>query len=129
MRPGIYGVVQARLELQIGATASVPMFLEEREPPSSSGLGRRPFTAVTGIRTPLGVPVWSCGAVWSARRPVKAEAAGSNPVRTASASGFGRLLHGRVAQSAEHTPEKRGVTGSTPVPATIAQARHETAPN
>src|SRR5204862_143586 len=24
-------------------------------PPSSSGLGRRPFTAVTGIRTPLGV--------------------------------------------------------------------------
>ena len=26
---------------------------------------------------------WSCGAVWSGRRPVKAEAAGSNPVRTA----------------------------------------------
>ncbi len=25
---------------------------------------------------------------------------------------------GRVAQSAEHAPEKRGVTGSTPVPAT-----------
>ena len=29
---------------------------------------------------------------------------------------------GRVAQSAEHTPEKRGVTGSTPVPATRKQA-------
>ena len=28
---------------------------------------------------------------------------------------------GRVAQSAEHTPEKRGVTGSTPVPATHSQ--------
>ncbi len=27
---------------------------------------------------------WSCGAVWSARHPVKVEAAGSNPVRTAS---------------------------------------------
>ena len=26
---------------------------------------------------------WSCGAVWSARHPVKVEAAGSNPVRTA----------------------------------------------
>ena len=65
--------------------------LGESEPPSSSGLGRRPFKAVTGIRTPLGARShrdagdrhWSCGAVWSARRPVKAEAAGSNPVRTA----------------------------------------------
>ncbi|MEY3656334.1 MAG: hypothetical protein RL114_692, partial [Actinomycetota bacterium] len=28
-------------------------------------------------------------------------------------------LHGRVAQLAEHTPEKRGVTGSTPVSTTI----------
>ena len=27
---------------------------------------------------------WSCGAVWSARHPVKVEAAGSNPVRTAA---------------------------------------------
>gem|GEM_PF-3897764 len=26
--------------------------------------------------------------------------------------------YGRVAQSAEHTPEKRGVTGSTPVSTT-----------
>jgi hypothetical protein len=32
---------------------------------------------------------------------------------------LGSSVHGRVAQSAEHTPEKRGVTGSTPVPATI----------
>ena len=28
----------------------------EAEPPSSSGPGRRPFKAVTGIRTPLGAP-------------------------------------------------------------------------
>ena len=48
-------------------------------PPSSSGLGRRPFKAVTGIRIPLGAP-WGRGAAWSARRPVKPEAAGSNPV-------------------------------------------------
>ena len=31
-------------------------------------------------------------------------------------------LHGRVAQLAEHTPEKRGVTGSTPVSTTICVA-------
>ena len=28
------------------------------------------------------------------------------------------VRHGRVAQLAEHTPEKRGVTGSTPVSTT-----------
>ncbi len=68
----------------------------EEEPPSSSGLGRLPFTQVTRVQIPLGVqnidrvwnfcskPRWSCGAVWSARRPVKPEVAGSNPVRTAT---------------------------------------------
>ena len=95
------------------------------EPPSSSGLGRRPFKAVTGIRTPLGaLTTRSCGAVWSARRPVKAEAAGSNPVRTARdvpvAPAAGPSPPGRVAQLAERAPEKREVTGSTPVPATSA---------
>ena len=99
----------------------------EAEPPSSSGPGRRPFKAVTGIRTPLGARraardavrrlIGSCGAVWSARRPVKAEAAGSNPVRTAEPS-LRRRPRGRVAQLAERAPEKREVTGSTPVPAT-----------
>ena len=101
----------------------------ESEPPSSSGPGRCPFKAVTAVRIRSGVRVpparaarkaRSCGAVWSARRPVKAEAAGSNPVRTA---GWLAALQGRVAQSAEHTPEKRGVTGSTPVPATKRQGR------
>ena len=32
--------------------------------------------------------------------------------------GLGRIANGRVAQLAEHTPEKRGVTGSTPVSTT-----------
>ena len=72
------------------------------EPPSSSGLGRRPFKAVTGIRTPLGARnARSCGAVWSARRPVKAEAAGSNPVRTASCREL--RARGRERSGAERT--------------------------
>jgi len=33
--------------------------------------------------------------------------------------GNSRTANGRVAQLAEHTPEKRGVTGSTPVSTTI----------
>ena len=60
-------------------------------PPSSSGLGRRPFKAVTRVRIRWGYGktvsvmtqskvLWSS---WSARRPVKAEVAGSSPVRTA----------------------------------------------
>ena len=51
---------------------------------------------------------WSRGAVWSARRPVKAEAAGSNPVGTAERAlpGMPGEL-GRVAQLAERPPEKR----------------------
>ena len=129
--------------------ATISRFPFEFEPPSSSGPGRRPFKAVTGIRTPLGVLrssgerelrfTRSCGAVWSARRPVKAEAAGSNPVRTAGKASAEptawaaqrkptrKSNHpGRVAQSAEHTPEKRGVTGSTPVPATHHESRGPT---
>jgi hypothetical protein len=106
---------------------------EGTEPPSSSGLGRLPFTQVTRVRIPLGVPDLdtssfrftsrSRGAVWSARRPVKPEVAGSNPVGTASSScpglrGRDRKRPGRVAQLAERPPEKRKVTGSTPVPTT-----------
>ena len=59
-------------------------------PPSSSGLGHRPFKAAARVRIPLGARlahcvgrVWSCRAAWSARHPVKVEVAGSNPVRTA----------------------------------------------
>ena len=69
------------------------------------------------VRIPLGVQARSRGAVWSARRPVKPEVAGSNPVGTARCVVLAER-HGRVAQLAERAPEKREVTGSTPVPAT-----------
>ena len=95
------------------------------------------------VRIPLGVldqPGLQFGPVvkWSSRRPVKPEVAGSNPVGTASGrpapvrNGVAVRLRptatpqGRVAQSAEHTPEKRGVTGSTPVSTTSAPGRHAT---
>jgi hypothetical protein len=47
-------------------------------------------------------------------RQDRGKAARRRPTDTREATS----VHGRVAQSAEHTPEKRGVTGSTPVPAT-----------
>ncbi len=43
---------------------------------------RRPSNRRTARLTPLR----TCGAAWSARRPVKAEVAGSNPVRSAARS-------------------------------------------
>ena len=72
---------------------------------------------------------------WSSRRPVKPEVAGSNPVGTANRTAARRFCvhevpsggscRGRVAQSAEHTPEKRGVRGSTPRSTTSYQpSRH-----
>ena len=66
------------------------------EPPSSSGLGHRPFKAAARVQIPLGAlcwpgggeqRIWSCRAAWSARHPVKVEVAGSNPVRTAGIPG------------------------------------------
>ena len=65
-------------------------------PPSSSGLGRRPFTAVARVRIPLGVHATTTAVgvahskalwrSWLARRPVTAEVAGSSPVRVAIAA-------------------------------------------
>ena len=73
----------------------------------------------------------TCGAARSARRPVKPEVAGSNPVRSArwvrdiagatavpSPGDVRRKPWGRVAQLVERAPEKREVTGSMPVPTT-----------
>ncbi len=123
-------------------------------PPSSSGLGRRPFKAVTRVRIPLGV---------QCREHRRSGRIGVAPERTASASlpkpserppgrsggrttvlvpwcslectlacqargrGFKsrRDRHGRVAQSAERPPEKRKVTGSTPVPTTTRTTRSD----
>jgi hypothetical protein len=46
-------------------------------PSSSSGPGRRPFTAVARVRIPLGVPRWEAGS----RRPPAASSIGPNVVR------------------------------------------------
>ena len=84
----------------------------------------------TGATDRTGTASGTCGAAWSARRPVKPEVAGSNPVRSAS---LGTAeAEGRVAQLAERAPEKREVTGSTPVPTTTSSlsqpSRHRRAP-
>jgi hypothetical protein len=69
------------------------------QPPSSSGLGRRPFKAVARVRIPLGVHGFRVGfgrqgdhskapwRSWLARRPVTAEVAGSSPVGVAARAG------------------------------------------
>jgi hypothetical protein len=67
------------------------------KPPSSSGLGLRPFKAAARVRIPLGVR--SAGSTterarckaqwrsWLARRPVTAKVAGSSPVWVAPSGG------------------------------------------
>ena len=52
--------------------------------------------------------------VWSVRRPVKPEVAGSNPVVPASRISNEARLLGQVAQSVERRSEKPEVDGSTP---------------
>ena len=80
-------------------------------PPSSSGLGHHPFKVTARVRIPLGVPGQFIGPV------VKLE---FTPACQAGGRGFEsrRDRQGRVAQSAERPPEKRKVTGSTPVSTT-----------
>ena len=108
-------------------------------PPSSSGLGPRPFTAVARVRIPLGVRTRASGRrlvqesgfvpseaswrSWLARRPVTAEVAGSSPVEVAERSVRSEMVgpipsQGSVAQLVERSTENRKVTGSTPVGAT-----------
>jgi hypothetical protein len=81
--------------------------LSQRPPPSSSGLGRRPFKPVTRVRIPLGAR-WGRGEAWSSRRPVKPEVAGSNPVVPAR----GPAPRGQVAQLEERRSEKPEVASS-----------------
>jgi hypothetical protein len=87
-----------------------------RKPRDGHGTSRARLTALPRTRTR--------GAARSARRPVKPEAAGSNPVGSANTSLRDRRScaapHGRIAQLAERAPEKREVTGSTPVPTTVS---------
>ena len=96
-----------------------PIVQRPRTPAFHAGnTGSNPVGGTKDGTTP-DVPPWSCGAVWSARRPVKPEVAGSNPVRTANLTGSSeQVRRGRVAQLEEHSPEKRGVPGSTPGPTT-----------
>src|SRR5215212_152339 len=89
-----------------------------RLPPSSSGLGHHPFKVAARVRIPLGVRTYATGPV------VKSGVhAGLSSRRSRVQVPSGPLTHlggaaGRVAQSAERPPEKRKVTGSTPVSTT-----------
>ena len=73
------------------------------------------------------VAVRGRGEVWSSRRPVKPEVAGSNPVVPATedqaAQGWSSGLRGQVAQSVERCSEKAEVPGSTPGLATSPVSR------
>ncbi len=103
-------------------------------PPSSSGLGHHPFKVAARVRIPLGVQHISPGPVvksgvhagLSSRRSRVQVPSGPLGGRRKAAFATERLVtpasrHGRVAQLAEHAPEKRGVTGSTPVSTTSRQ--------
>ena len=103
-------------------------------PPSSSGPGPRPFTAVARVRIPLGVRTKqssSTGTLVSPQGPV-AQLVSAPPCH-GGGRGFksrrgrsvgpadhkvGRSGEGSVAQLVERTTENREVTGSTPVGAT-----------
>ena len=64
-----------------------------------------------------------------ARRPVKAEVAGSNPVGTARTEATSPGPPGQVAQSVERAAENRKVGGSIPsLPTTSAQVKPSVAP-
>ncbi len=140
------------LAARVRLTATITASPVEYSPPSSSGPGRCPFKAVTGIRIPLGAqsgsrlrsatvkvtsfvtrpgPVVQFGvhAALSRRRPrVQIPSgplgglSGSPMAKHDPARTSGQSL-GRVAQSVEHTPEKRGVAGSTPAPATSVSVK------
>ncbi len=51
----LHGMQEVRSSILLGSTKIVDF---SPESPSSSGLGHRPFTAVTGVRTPVGTPIW-----------------------------------------------------------------------
>ena len=107
---------------------------DEAKPPSSSGLGHHPFKVTARVRIPLGVRntylnSWSRGEVGvhaglsSRRSRVRVPsgplgAAEGRPRCVCGVISVPAHVAGRVAQLAERPPEKRKVTGSTPVSTT-----------
>ena len=88
-------------------------------PPSSSGLGFRPFKAATRVRIPLGAhnriahaPVEESG---RPHRPVKAEIAGSKPVGRADLPG--------VSRSRRETPDAFAATSAATQPRNSSRSR------
>jgi hypothetical protein len=84
-----------------------------RPPPkaASDGWGKRAADAVSDLWCSLEcTPACQAGGRGFKSRQVRHQVA---QLRSASLA-----THGRVAQLVEHAPEKRGVTGSTPVPTT-----------
>ncbi len=100
--------------------------------PSSRGLGHRPFTAITGVRIPVGTPRFqSCGniagpspvlvwvngcAEWQISclesRPVPPWVAGSSPVHSATNKndqGASRLLFYSAVKVVTGSPSSRGL--------------------
>ena len=51
----LHGMQEVSGSIPLGSTKNV-VEVYRPESPSSSGLGHRPFTAVTGVRTPVGTP-------------------------------------------------------------------------
>lgn len=75
-----------------------------------------PFQGGNGDSNSPGGTTRGRGEVWSSRRPVKPEVAGSNPVAPARINRSDRKVRafGQVAQLVEHRSEKPGVGGSSP---------------
>ena len=81
-----------------------------------------------------GRETWSCGAVWSARHPVKVEAAGSNPVRTAVTKGphpagmraSSCATRVRLRAPAQPVPERRSRDPQSPSDTAVRPVRRRT---
>ena len=133
------------LRICVGAVAPHTVLFGSRRddakgsgPPSSSGPGPRPFTAVARVRIPLGVLTrasdYGSRRVWlRATRGLVAQLVSAPPCHGGgrgfkSRRGRGRSVRsskagpmpsrGSVAQLVERSTENRKVTGSTPVGAT-----------
>jgi hypothetical protein len=99
-------------------------------PPSSSGLGFRPFKAATRVRIPLGARTTQYTRLWRSPessspcqgedRGIEARQPRWNERRSETAGAF---VPGQVAQLAEHAAENRGVGSSNLPLATSSRER------